>query len=73
LATARPEDLHTRLVHFGEKHVGNTFQEAMLDPTYMNYVLERMVPKTFEEKVFKRYVDMVLENHKTDYSEVIFG
>ncbi len=45
----------------------------MLDPTYMSYVLQWMVPKTFEEKVFKRYVDMVLENYKTDDSEAIFG
>jgi hypothetical protein len=70
LATARPEDLHTRIVHFGEKHVGSTFQEAMADPAYMSYVLQWMVPKTFEEKVFKRYVDMVLENHKPKDTEV---
>jgi hypothetical protein len=36
LATARPEDLHNRIVHFGDKHVGHRFQEALDDPTYMH-------------------------------------
>ena len=64
LATARPEDLHNRIIHFGDKHVGNRFQEALDDPAYMGYVLQFMEPKTFEEKAFKKYIDLVLEKHK---------
>ena len=41
---------------FGEKHVGSTFQEAMADPIYMSYIMKWMVPRTFEEKAFKKQV-----------------
>jgi hypothetical protein len=56
---------------FGEKHVGSTFQEAMADPSYMNYVIMWMVPRTFEEKVFKRYINLELDKHKTGEPEAI--
>jgi hypothetical protein len=45
----------------------------MADPAYMSHILHWMVPRTLEEKIFKRYVDMVLENHKTCDAEAIFG
>lgn len=63
MATARLEDLHGRVVHFGEKHVGSTFQEAMMDPAYMSYVLRHMIPKKFEEELFTKYVKMALAPH----------
>jgi hypothetical protein len=65
------EDLHTRLVMFGEKHVGSTFQEAMADPTYMSYVMKWMVPRTFEEVAFKKYIDLVLDKHQPGEPEAI--
>jgi hypothetical protein len=36
----------------------------MMDPNFMDYVLKWMQPKTFEEEVFKKYVELVLHNFK---------
>ena len=49
LLTVTAAELHTRLVKFGSKHVGSTFQDALLDPNWMEYVLKWMKPKNFEE------------------------
>ena len=65
------EDLHTRLIMFGEKHVGSTFQEAMADPIYMSYIMKWMVPRTFEEKAFKKYINLELDKHKTGEPKAI--
>ena len=71
LATARPEDLHARIILFGEKHVGSTFQEAMADPIYMSWIMKWMVPRTFEEVAFKKYVNLVLDKHQPGEPEAI--
>jgi hypothetical protein len=59
-------------VKFGEKMVGRTFQEAILDPKWMEYVLKWMKPKNFEEELFKKYVALVLEDYKPNI-EVFFA
>jgi len=64
LLTVTAAELHTRLVKFGSKHVGSTFQDAMMDPNFMDYVLKWMKPKSFEEELFKKYVKLVLEDFK---------
>ena len=64
LRTVTAADLHTRLVKFGSKHVGSTFQDALQDPNWMEYVLKWMRPKSFEEELFKKYVKLVLEDFK---------
>ena len=51
-------------MRFGDKMVGRTFQEAILDPNWMEYVLKWMKPKNFEEELFKKYVALVLEDYK---------
>ena len=60
MLTVTAAELHTRLVKFGSKHVGSTFQDAMLDPNWMEYILKWMKPKNFEEELFKKYVKLVL-------------
>ena len=62
LLTVTAAELHTRLVKFGSKHVGSTFQDALLDPNWMEYILKWMKPKNFEEELFKKYVKLVLED-----------
>ena len=64
LLTVTAAELHTRLVKFSSKHVGSTFQDAMMDPNFMDYVLKWMKPKSFEEELFKKYVKLVLEDFK---------
>ena len=62
MLTVTAAELHTRLVKFGSKHVGSTFQDALLDPNWMEYVLKWMKPKNLEEELFKKYVKLVLED-----------
>ena len=64
LLTVTVTELHARLVKFGSEHVGSTFQDAMMDPNFVDYVLKWMQPKSFEEQLFKKYVKLVLEDFK---------
>ena len=74
MATARLEDLHGRIVHFGEKHLGSTFQEAMLDSAYVTQLLQCTVPiKKFEEVLFAKYVAMALAPFRPGLLELEAG
>jgi len=64
LLTVTAADLHTRLVLIGSKRVRSTFQDALLDPDWMEYVLKWMKPNNFEEELFKKYAKLVLEDFK---------
>ena len=64
LLTVTAAELHTRLVKFGSKHVGSTFQDALRDPHWMEYILKWMKPKNLEEELFKKYVKLTLEDFK---------
>ena len=63
LAVAASE-LHARLLKFGSKRAGSTFQEASMDPSLRDYVLKWMESKSFEEQLFKKYAKLVLEDFK---------
>ena len=64
LLTVAAAELHTRLVKFGSKHVGSTFQGASMDPSVRDYVLKWLEPKSFEEQLFKKDVKLALEDFK---------
>ena len=62
LLTVTAAELNTRLVKFGSKHVGSAFQDAFMDPGLTDYVLKWLEPKSFEERLFKKYMKLALED-----------
>jgi hypothetical protein len=60
LATATVAELHTKIAELGFKPVGSTFQDATMDPTFMDYV-EQKQPNTVEKELFKKYMIMLLQ------------
>jgi len=73
LATVTAEQLHNRLVLFGVKHVGDTYQEAMQDQSYMLWVIKWMTPRCTESRIFHRYIELVLQPHMDPPAAVADG
>ena len=64
LLTVAASELHARLLKFGSKRAGPTFQEASMDPSLRDYVLKWMESKSFEEQLFQKYTKLALEDFK---------